>query len=221
LFRRGFIPGPHESEETFLKRVESRPPLLSPEWHAVAPQLLSQCGFSIDWVPIVYSSKRLFPWEGAVFWTQESGQPLIQLRPTLQTKQLWGNSRAEILVHEAIHAARESFDQPQFEEFLAYAASTVSWKRWLGPLFTRPWEFPLFALSIFSLPFFPWVAAPLLTLFLGKSFYNHYLFHDLKKSLPFPVLLCLTDREIKEKTISKTPLSPRLQLIEALRKELS
>jgi len=225
LFQRGFIPGPHESEEAFLMRVQSRPSLSLPEWQEIASSLQREWGFSIDWVPITYSAKKLLPWEGALFWIQEDGNPLIQLRRSLQSKKMWGNSRPEILLHEAIHAARETFNEPRFEEFLAYTTSHTSWKRWLGPLFQRPWEFPLFALAVFGIALFPLASCLILAFFIGRSFYNHYLFYSLKKKIPLPILLCLTDSEIRrgnpfqEKVNSETAGTLRLQLIEVLRKE--
>lgn len=218
FFKRGLIPGPAETEEAFLRRVESHMPLPFPEWKEMAAPLMEKCGFSIDWVPITYSSKQLLPWEGAVFWVQQNGKPLLQLRPSLQTKNLWGNSRNEILTHEAVHAAREAFNEPKFEEFLAYSTSRTSWKYWIGPFFRRPWEFPLFAAALFALPMLPWISVPLLLLFFGRFFKRLFLFRRLKKTTPFPILLCLTDQEIEAGAISLSYApSLRLQLIQRLK----
>lgn len=205
FFRRGFIPGPNESEETFLKRAISRPQLSLCEWKEISHPLLEQWGFSIDWIPISYSSTKLLPWEGAVFWAKEDGTSSIQLKAY----------STEILMHEAIHAAREAFDEPVFEEFLAYMTSTAAWKRWVGPMFQRVWEFPFFALAVFFIPFFPVVASITLAYFIGRLLYRHFFFCRIKKQVPLSVLLCLTDREIRSGKISQTS-SLRLQLIEAL-----
>lgn len=227
FFKRGLIPGPSESEDAFIRRIQSHQPLPFPEWKEIATPMLAKWGFSIDWIPITYSSKGLLPWEGAVFWIKENGQPLLQLRPSLQTKKLWGNSSSEILMHEAIHAAREAFHEPQFEEFLAYTTSRTPWKRWFGPFFQRFWEFPLLTLALFSLPLFPKISLPILLLFLGRFFYRLHLFRRLKREVPLPILLCLTDREIQKGIIAQAPLladnsmSPRYQLIEALKRQLS
>lgn len=183
FFKRGLIPGPSETEEEFLKRAEASPPL--PAWSVIEP-LPSQWGFTIDWVPLVYSKKKLLPWEGALFFDDH-----IQLHPKLQTKNLFGNSLTEILHHESIHAARSAFHEPHFEEFLAYCTSP-SWKRLIGPLFSRIWEFPLFAISLLFLPY----ALPIPLFFLARLFYKHHLFSRAKKALPLPVLLCMTDQEI-------------------------
>lgn len=200
-FKRGLIPGPSETEEAFLNRVEASP--ARPEWNEVPP-LASVWGFSIDWVPLVYSKKKLLPWEGAIFWSDH-----IQLHPKLQTQNLFGNSQTEILHHESIHAARIAFNEPAFEEFLAYATSQSKWKRFLGPLFTRIWEFPLFALSLFSL----WTL-PVPLFFLVRLIQKHIVFHRAQKKFTFPILLCLTDNEIRTRTVQATSL--RKQLIEEL-----
>ncbi len=200
LFRRGLIPGPSETEEEFLLRAESRQPL--PEWGSIPPLPL-KWGFSIDWVPLIYAKKKLLPWEGAIFWTTH-----IQLHPKLQTKKLYGNTLTDILHHESIHAAREAFNEPQFEELLAYTTSPASWKRLIGPLFSRIWEFPLFALSLFFLPY----SFPIPVFFLLRLFYKQVLFHRLKKKLPFPVLFCLTDREIRTLALSNKKFTPDTSL---------
>lgn len=200
-FKRGLIPGPSETEEEFLARAEASSP--RSEWDAIPP-LSSEWGFSIDWVPLIYSKKKLFPWEGAIFWSDH-----IQLHPKLQTQNLYGNSRTEILHHESIHAARTAFNEPAYEEFLAYATSHSKWKRLLGPLFTRLWEFPLFTLSLFS----PWTL-PIPLFFLSRLIYKHIIFARAKKKIPLPILLCLTDKEIQSQTIQATFL--RGQLIEKL-----
>ncbi len=205
FFKRGLIPGPSETEEEFLKRTAASPPL--PAWSAIKP-LPSHWGFTIDWVPLIYSKKKLLPWEGALFFDDH-----IQLHPKLQTQNLFGNTLTEILHHESIHAARITFHEPRFEEFLAYSTSR-SWKRLIGPLFSRPWEFPLFALALLLVPY----ALPIPLFFLLKLSYNHYLYSRVKKRLPPPVLLCLTDQEIRTGWYDLTN-SLRTQLIKALLKD--
>lgn len=208
LFRRGLIPGPSESEEEFFRRAQERIP--RPEWTDVTP-LSFEWGFKVDWVPLLYSKKKLLPWEGAIFWATH-----IQLHPTLQTKKLFGNSLTDILHHESIHAAREAFNEPQFEELLAYTTAPSLWKRWIGPLFSRIWEFPLFAISLFFLPF----TLPIPAFFLLRLLYLQLTFHRLKKRFPFPVLFCLTDQEIRTLGRTSQPFvpdgSPRGRLIAAL-----
>ena len=200
FFKRGLIPGPSETEEAFLNRVRERLPL--PEWQRVK-RLPEEWGFSIDWVPLQFSSKKLYFWEGAVFWDT----PMIQIQPRLQSK----NMLTEILHHESIHAAREAFDEPFFEEVFAYRTSPVAWKRFLGPIFQRVWEFPLFALACFIFPFL----FPIVVFFFLRLFYKQHLMRRLSQKYPLSVLLCLTDKEIRSQKIVWDN-SPRCQLISAL-----
>ena len=206
LFRRGLVPGPNESEEAFIKRAASHFPLSLPEWEEVAPLLQTEWGFAMDWVPLTYSSEKLLLWEGAVFWIREDGSSFIQLK----------KHSPEILIHEAVHAAREAFNEPVFEEFLAYATCRASWRRFLGPLFTHIWEFPLFALAIFFIPFFPWISSLVVAFFFGRLLFRHFFFSRMKRIVSPSVLLCLTDREIFTGKILYSSL--RAQLIEELKK---
>lgn len=186
LFRRGLLPGPFETEEAFFARAARCPS--RPEWGSLPP-LPSSWGFSIDWVPLIYSKTKLLPWEGAIFWGTH-----IQLHPRLKTQpSMWGNSLVDVLHHESIHAAREAFNEPQFEEILAYATASSKWKQFIGPLFTRVWEFPLFLVSMFFVPY----ALPLPLFFLLRLFYRQVLFYRAKKRAPLSVLVCLTDKEIR------------------------
>lgn len=195
FFRRGLIPGPAESEESFLARVINSPQLSYTEWQDVSVKTFSLFGCAIDWMPITYSNRRLAWWEGAATWISDT--PFIQLRSGLQKGKYLGYERTEILAHEAIHAARIKFDEPQFEEMLAYSVSKENWKRFLGPLFSRSWEPFLLLLAIFSGYF--WISIPLIVLFFSMAWlgWRHYLFHRQKKRLPLSVILCLTDKEIR------------------------
>jgi hypothetical protein len=195
LFRRGLIPGPKESEEAFLTRVANSPQLLHSEWQEVSVKTLPVFGCAIDWMPITYSNRRLAWWEGAATWISDT--PFIQLKNRFQKGKYLGYDRTEILVHEAIHAARIKFNEPQFEEMLAYSLSKKSWKRFLGPLFSYSWQPFLLLLAIFAGYF--WISIPLLVL--GFSMvglgWKHYLFRRQGQRLPFSVILCLTDKEIR------------------------
>ena len=79
-------------------------------------------------------------WQGAVCWIEE-GLPVLQLREGFQKGHYLGlYRREEVLAHEAVHAARAAFEEPENEEFFAFAVSAVRWRRVLGPIVRRPWE---------------------------------------------------------------------------------
>jgi len=199
-FRRGYIPGPDETEEAFLGRIQN--PLPIPEWNEIGAVTQPLFGFAIDWVPLTYSNQKIAWWEGAATWISDTSLS-IQLRSAFQKGTFLGYKRIEVLAHEAVHAARARFDQPQFEEILAYATSTKRWRRFLGPLFTYSWE-PLIVLmgllsTFFWLPlcgilFIPW---------LGWLTYRQFIFKKCCRKLSLSIAVCLTDREIKKLAFAK------------------
>jgi hypothetical protein len=141
LNAKGFIPGPDETEESFCARTREKKEMLSREqleW--TKEQLQELFDFAPESLDVVYSNKDLAPWQGAACWI-EDGRARLQLREGFRKGTYLGlYSRDEVLAHEAIHAARVMFNEPENEEFFAYAASTKRWRAVLGPLIKRPWE---------------------------------------------------------------------------------
>jgi hypothetical protein len=190
-FHRGLIPGPAESEEAFLKRVSLATPLAHPEWNDVV------LPFKIDWVPIKYSNHQIAWWEGAATWISEEDLPAIQLRKNFEKGSFLGYKRSEVLSHEAIHAVRMRFEEPHFEEVLAYSTAPQAWKRFFGPLFSRTWE-PLVLMAAVALGiFWWWVPVILIGLSLGWLSYRQWIFKKCCRKFSLSVVLTLTDREMK------------------------
>ncbi len=139
LNRQGLIPGPEESSDDFRKRVEKcLKKGISPD-----SALLQACGntqilFDVrpTWVPLTYSDSGLAPWHGACAWIYAT--PLhatLQVRKRWKEKEKsWGYSREELLSHELCHVGRMAFEEPQFEEVLAYRTSSPGYRRWAGPM---------------------------------------------------------------------------------------
>lgn len=148
--------GPCNDETEALRRLSSEKKVLS------VP----------DWVELVFSNKGLLPWEGGCLWITEDQKPLLQLRKTFEKKErIFGlYSREEIISHELIHAYRFQFNEPIFEEVLAYHTSSSSFRRFLGPLFRSSKESLYFLLASFSF------AA---TFFFTSSLYPFYLLFAL------------------------------------------
>ncbi len=182
--KRGLIPGPAEEGEAFLKRASKCPPLFQEAWEA------DVYGFTVDWVPCLYSNKKLPFWEGAATWISEEGIS-VQLRKEFKKGKYMGYQRKEVLSHEAVHAARCAFEEPRFEEILAYRTSCNPVRRWLGPLFRKPWE------SIAFLLCFPFGLYLLFRLMRDQRL----LTRALKKITP-SILVCLTDEEIRHAKVS-------------------
>jgi hypothetical protein len=197
-FKRGLIPGPSESEEVFLGRVRQSQPLNHLEWEEASFITQDSFGFSIDWVPLSYSNHRIAWWEGAATWISDDHLPSIQLRKNFQKGSFLGYKRPDVLAHEAIHAARSRFEEPQFEEILAYATSPQAWKRFLGPLFSRTWEPLVLILSLIAGVFWPFIPLIITGLGMGGLTYRQRAFKRCSEKLSLPVVLCLTDVEIKK-----------------------
>ena len=191
--KRGLFPAPGETEEAFLRRCtrscvyfEGEP--LLPEEREEANRLTEQLfDFSADWFAAYYSDEKLPFWQGAVAWADENGTPFVQLRKGFKKgRYLNLYSRKEVLAHEAVHAVRMGFNEPQFEELLAYQTSSSRWRRFLAPLFRAWWEPSIFlGLLLISL-----VGQILL------FFWNYALF-ELLSFLPFLYLAWLFLRLVR------------------------
>lgn len=148
LGEEGLIPGPGESEEAFVKRLDIiRKQEAQEDWH---PNCTELYGASPKWIPLSYSNKGLLPWQGAALWVYGEGVPLIQLRKGFRKGRFLLYNQDEVLKHETVHALRASFDEPRFEEILAYAHSESKLRRLIGPLFRKPSQALIF-ISLISL----------------------------------------------------------------------
>ncbi len=159
----GFIPGPGETEESFLSRVDKAkkyfqsggwiPPA---HWDWVREYLDEMFNVKPLYICAFYSNRGLAPWQGAAAWIEGRALSSIQLRTGLKKGTYLGiYSREEILAHEAVHAARSGFDENRCEEFFAYMTSEKGWRRVLGPILQRPWEAWPFLLSCIAGVFWP------------------------------------------------------------------
>jgi hypothetical protein len=138
--RRGLIPGPKESESSFLARCSHSKSITSQTLFDISP----------DWVHIQYSKQGLRFWEGGCTWIEEN-QTKIQLHPSLlKNKMHFGYTGQEMLTHELVHAVRSAFDEPIFEEMLAYQTSSSPLRRFWGPLVRTPKESLIGVLAILS-----------------------------------------------------------------------
>ena len=231
LGEEGIIPGPNESEAAFVKRIDI---LRSQKTQEIDGKILEvwdpQCwesyGVSPRWIPLTYSNKGLLPWQGAALWMFGEKVPLIQLRKGFKKGKFLFYSRNEVLNHEILHALRVAFDEPRFEEILAYEHSASRWRRFLGPLFRKPSHAFFFislilislvvqttSLLFLSSPFLPYIRVLTVIPFVDLAFRFAALIKDrkiLKKALKklsqifpnqqstFPILLRLKDSEIQK-----------------------
>ncbi|MCI5051715.1 MAG: hypothetical protein MRY21_01095 [Simkaniaceae bacterium] len=172
LSEEGHIPGPNEDEESFLSRIES---------------------VNFD---VIYSNAGLSPFEAAVTWIDHS--PQIQLRKVFQNKANWlGYSKSEILEHERLHLARAAFDEPLFEEILAYSLSPKKYRRLLGPFFRNRRNVYISMMSLISATWQPILG--LIAIALGFTVIRDLQrFAKVRRRYPLKLLMCLTDSEIMQ-----------------------
>lgn len=195
--KRGLFPSPEESEAAFLERVSR----VKKEYEAVD---IPYYDIAPDWIPIIYKNKDLAFWEAAATWIAPEGVT-IQIKKNLLSSLY---SEEEILRHELIHAVRATFNEPKFEEFLAYRTSLKKWRQIFGPIFQSHWEAYPFLLLLF-VPLlgvfgFLLVLAGFLFLFV-RLFKRHQTLARCAKKLEslleqkeetWPMILRLTDAEI-------------------------
>ncbi len=207
----GLIPGPNESQEAFEQRVKE----------ATLQATISVFGLNPNWIPLIYSNQSLAPWEGGCAWIWD-GKVALQLRKRLEKRESYLGivSKKELLEHEAVHAIRVAFEEPRFEEVLAYQTAKSSYRRFFGPFFRSPRESLLFFSCMLLFPLtlpFPVLQLPfasLLTLITGYGFLRlmrtQKIFGKAKRNLaqltqnPLALMLHLTDREI-ERFAKSTP----------------
>ncbi|MCB1082053.1 MAG: hypothetical protein KDK63_02795 [Chlamydiia bacterium] len=211
LGEKGFIAAPDESEEAFVKRVDMLTNLAkSPEslltgfsFETVDLERCQFLGANPHWIPLTYSNKKLAPWQGAAMWLFEGRAtfPIIQLRKGFKKGRYLFYSKEEVLAHEVVHAMRMGFNEPRFEELLAYYHSKSTVRKFLGPLFRTPKQ---------ALIFIGWVAVSIgcqaISLFLIDSPFS-FLFRGLAFlpliDLAFRGALLLRDFRLLKKAIKK------------------
>ncbi|MFQ5729523.1 MAG: hypothetical protein ACE5GN_04095 [Waddliaceae bacterium] len=173
--RRGLVPGPEESENEYLARVEHCLNLKSQivnDLEKEAPFTTSppasqdylknafhktQDLFDIvpDWIPLFFSNYKLTPWHGGCTWIFQTKKDspigaLLQLRQPFSASPTYLKiyNRDEFLAHELSHVGRMKFEEPTFEEFFAYRTSRSCFRRWFGPIVKSFWESLLFLVAL-------------------------------------------------------------------------
>lgn len=229
LSRKGLFLGPNESLEQFAKRVHLMQHLEKtlPQYalDAVSSITTSLFDFAFDTMPCCFGNKGLGVWEGAALWiTEEDGarMPQIQLSTKFKMGSYYTYSQEEVLAHEMVHAARIAFDEPKYEEILAYKTAKSSFRKWAGPLFGSSYESIVFVILLalgltlqsvsffFSIPFlsfavalsFVWLGWLMIRLYRRQSVFKKAQEHiaacvkDPTKTLA--VMVRMKDREIEE-----------------------
>jgi hypothetical protein len=174
LNRSGFVPGPEETEQQFLKRCayclnlkgelgEEIKALLhgqegeystTPQYKILQPAhvaLSALADLAPSWPLLFFSNHKLLPWHGGCAWIFQLADDkptgaFIQLRTAFRKVARYLNiyQRDELLKHELVHVCRMMFQEPKYEEFLAYRTSASRFRRWWGPIISSAKESVLF-----------------------------------------------------------------------------
>jgi hypothetical protein len=177
LNQRGLIPGTNENEMEFSDRVKitlRSMEILEPHFSTdlpfsptdrLPPEELSNSfaetkrfyDIKPDWTLCFYNSDKLVTWQGGSTWIIQLGigkptLPIVQIHERFKkTEFLYGlYSKKEILTHELVHAGRSQFNEPIFEEFLAYRTSASGLRRWLGPILQSQYEAFVFVFTLLT-----------------------------------------------------------------------
>lgn len=173
----GLIPGPNEKLEEFQKRVEYCLFLKKIIKQEIYPKDFQQTtqererelldeAFCIariydiapSWVPLFFSNHQLRPWQGAATWIfqcEDDASPgaLIQMRKAFYNNLSYLRiyKRDDLLAHELCHVARMNFNEPKYEELLAYRISNRSMTKHLGAIVQSAKESYLFLILLIAI----------------------------------------------------------------------
>ncbi len=227
LYKEGFVPGPKEDDLSFQKRVALVKTLLA------SPEIFLE-KLKIPYAEILHvtpyflsirGKKKLPFWFGAMTWIYEEEGHKIPILELPQKTRGIGLTQDDLIAHEEIHFLRASFNEPKFEEILAYRTSRSGWRRILGPLFQHPWESYVAIILCLFIPFFPLLAATIALPLFRLTLYQWLFKRALKKlSLLYTnaeeLIVLFTDREIIKLAFSHYPnfehMSLRGKLIEQI-----
>ncbi|WP_157952466.1 hypothetical protein [Candidatus Similichlamydia epinepheli] len=143
--QKGIIPGPMESWQEWADRtalyenhsvnIKHSVVLETLEWH---------WGISPDWIDVEEKDSGFWPWHGASCEIFEDGRIVV----TVNSGATFFCSLDELIIHELSHAARASFEEGCFDEYLAYALSPSFIRKSWGSFFSqRAWVPILWVLS--------------------------------------------------------------------------
>lgn len=170
----GLIPGPTETESEFIRRVDyclklhaNWPGLNSlKEFDSIktigefSEEALAKTtrlyGINPIWIPLFFSNYQLMPWHGGTAWIFQENDDLptsafFQLKKIFQKNRYYLGiyDREELIAHEISHVGRMMFEEPKFEELIAYRSSSSPFRRFFGSIVQSSNESMIFVLLMF------------------------------------------------------------------------
>ncbi|PCI95856.1 hypothetical protein COB11_00955 [Candidatus Aerophobetes bacterium] len=215
----GILAGPCESEKDFIKRVnklkhfsisvEELQEKVGSDLHKFEEMYERDLDLKIDWLFEKKKKNWLNILQPACTWIyhfDDIHYPILEFKGLNELL-----NRREILRHEMIHASRSSFNEPVFEEFIAYSTSDLKWRSFFGPIFRHSYELYGFALLslVLAIPqCCLWTTIAYLGLcsaLFARLIYNQKVFKGALKKIqsmfdvvsPLSVAIRLTDSEIR------------------------
>lgn len=137
--KQGIFPFPGERQEDFLKKV-SKISLSSKKVPTSFSKLKNLFDIEPAWAQIQYTNKGLKFWEAALLEVGDSSYQL-KISKAFEKKSIYMGlyHKEEVLNHELCHLGRMYFNEPKYEEILAYQTSSF-FRKLIGPLFESPLE---------------------------------------------------------------------------------
>lgn len=170
----GLIPGPNETESEFIRRVDyclklhaNWPGLNSlKEFDSIktigefSEEALTRTthlyGINPKWIPLFFSNYQLMPWHGGTAWIFQENDDLptsafFQLKKIFQKNRYYLGiyDRQELIAHEISHVGRMMFEEPKFEELIAYRTSSSPFRRFFGSIVQSSTESMIFVMLMF------------------------------------------------------------------------
>ncbi len=204
LYQQGFLPGPKETKEAFFKRISlSRKIIASPEKYITEKSLKGSIFTPVDRAYILINNSKysFFQASSTIILEIEKGVFFALIKSPSKFSSLFVNAE-EVLSHEEVHARRAQFEEPKFEEILAYRTSLSRLRRLLSPVISTNKMVVTFYLSLLLIPFSFYPFLVLITWCSVTSFIRQRHIHRclsyLKtiSSTPEEILMAMTDFEI-------------------------
>lgn len=143
--KRGLVHAPYESDESFFQRCRQATSSPTSPCSELAKKMYD---IEPDWVWMVFDNKGLRFWEGACTWNKQDLITLQLNKAFQKKKRYFGYSYEEVVAHELVHVVRGSFEEPIFEEILAYRSSPSAFRRFFAPLFRTAQESLFFMVTL-------------------------------------------------------------------------
>ena len=107
-----------------------------------------------DWVPGFFADESFgLLWGGCALSDPATNLVLFIIRKVFKRRRRWlVYDRRELMAHEMIHAAHQSINEWQYEEYFAYRSADLRLRRTFGGCFVQKYDAMLILLPILLLP---------------------------------------------------------------------